>query len=283
MAATLQALHNMLMGGNDTTRSEVTLFDLDEKNEEVLADRARIFQYYPASLQDTKAVTWATKEIPGGSLPLYQWVSSGERQISFTACFSCDVDYGADRLRFQRNGTKFIESAKNFIKGGSPALSGEGQGVLGTTQFDRLNAVGEVWRNPDIVGALVWLRSFMLPRYGTSVPTVGQTAGGAQNFTASSSYTYAPRRLLLSMPNTGIGYLGGFSSALQKDVLRGIMVGCDITVGAWFPSGVPKYAEVDLRFNQIAQFADYVEFPTAGTEMELYGHDSYVMPSRKKG
>ena len=281
MAATLQALHNMLMGGNDTTRSEVTLFDLDEKNEEVLADRARIFQYYPASLQDTKAVTWATKEIPGGSLPLYQWVSSGERQISFTACFSCDVDYGADLLKFQRNGDKFTSSTKDFFNTGGVTILKDGN--PGETRFQRLKNVGEDWRNPNIVGALIWLRSFLLPRYGTSVQATGQTAGGARNFTASSSYTFAPRRLLLSMPNTGIGYLGGFSPSIQKDKMRAIMVGCDITVGAWFPSGVPKYAEVDLRFNQIAQFADYVEFPAAGFEMEARGHGAYFMPSRQKG
>ena len=50
------------------------------------------FQYFPDTVSDTKQVNWTPREIPGGSLPIYQWVASGERLISFTAYFTADVD-----------------------------------------------------------------------------------------------------------------------------------------------------------------------------------------------
>src|SRR3990172_6961093 len=52
--------------------------------------RARL-QYFPESLSDSRAVNYETKEIPGGSHPLYQWVAGGERQLSFTAVFTQEI------------------------------------------------------------------------------------------------------------------------------------------------------------------------------------------------
>jgi hypothetical protein len=36
-------------------------------------------------------VNYATKQIPGGSLPFYQWVSGGEHIVSFSAIFARDI------------------------------------------------------------------------------------------------------------------------------------------------------------------------------------------------
>ena len=51
----------------------------------------RAIQYWPAELSDNHSPSYTNKAIPGGNLPLYQWVSGGERQISFTATFSRDT------------------------------------------------------------------------------------------------------------------------------------------------------------------------------------------------
>jgi hypothetical protein len=56
-------------------------------------DPRRRLQYFPETLTDSKAVNYQVKDIPGGSLPLYQWVSSGAREISFTAVWTTDVDH----------------------------------------------------------------------------------------------------------------------------------------------------------------------------------------------
>lgn len=52
---------------------------------------ARSFQFWPATLSDNEAVNYATKQIPGGNLPFYQWVSGGEHQVSFQAVFARDL------------------------------------------------------------------------------------------------------------------------------------------------------------------------------------------------
>jgi hypothetical protein len=94
------------------------------------------FQYYPASISDTKAVTYSQKAVPGGSLPLYQWINGGERVISFTAMFSSDID-----------------------------LSLTSDAVGAGSLVDEVKANGVEDRNVDVRAALVWLRSFMLPMY----------------------------------------------------------------------------------------------------------------------
>lgn len=100
---------------------------LDENDEEILAD-IRKFQYFPESVQDTKAVNFQQKEIPGGSLPLYQWVSSGERILTFQATFTTDTD--------------------------PEEVSAE-----------QLKLAGVENMNVDVGAALTWLRSFMMPTY----------------------------------------------------------------------------------------------------------------------
>lgn len=96
------------------------------------------FQYFPESVSDSKNVNYQQKEVPGGSLPLYQWVNSGERSVSFTAVFTSDVDVTAD----------------------DPGDAAKGQALN-----NRLKAAGQSRRNPDIRAAVAWLRRYMLPTY----------------------------------------------------------------------------------------------------------------------
>lgn len=109
-----------------TSKCLITMYSADDEQGET-----RALQYFPESLTDSKAVNWAPKDIPGGSLPIYQWVSSGERTISFAAVFSCDVD-------FSKN-PELIEM--------------------------KIKAAGLERRNVDIRSAVAWLRSFTLPSY----------------------------------------------------------------------------------------------------------------------
>ena len=63
------------------------VFDLGEE-----FDRSAIkaFQYFPERITDTRSPNYSQKEIPGGSHPLYQFVSGGERVIAFDAIFTND-------------------------------------------------------------------------------------------------------------------------------------------------------------------------------------------------
>lgn len=51
-----------------------------------------VFQYWPSQTQDSYEVEYATKMIPGGSHPLYQWVSGSGRNLSFEAVFTAEVE-----------------------------------------------------------------------------------------------------------------------------------------------------------------------------------------------
>lgn len=94
------------------------------------------FQYFPDSIHDSKKVNYSAKDIIGGSLPIYQWVNSGARVISFNAIFSCDNDL-------------ISESAPSGLNAS-------------------LISIGENRRNVDIRSAVLWLRHYMFPRYGES-------------------------------------------------------------------------------------------------------------------
>lgn len=204
-----------------------------KKGEDVLEDGAvstgvtvgpRFLQYFPETITDTKAINYAPKDVPGGNLPLYQWISGGERTISFTAIFSSDADLSVvNPLRHQSEGLRN--------------------------------------RNVDVKSALLWLRSFLMPEY-----TDGQG-------------TIPPRKLLLYIPNSGIGLYGGYTS--NPDGIVCLMTDCGITIDAMWPDGTPRMATVSLAFAQTPQRASGVFFP--GYQEEI-GSRVYSQPlTRKEG
>ena len=203
------------------------------------------FQYFPDTISDSKAINYSQKEIPGGSLPLYQWMNGGERLITFTAMFTTDVDL-------------LIGSAQ---KTGALANFGRGEGDI----LDRLQAAGEGRRNVDIRSAIVWLRRYMLPSY-QSVDNAG---------VKGTTLTHAPSKLLLGMPNSGIGLSGGDSGFTSSpDSVVCVMTQCDVTYEAFFPSGLPRVASVSLAFAQVPQFGGFVQFPHRGVQMDNALHQA---------
>lgn len=99
------------------------------------------FQYFPAAISDSLSANYTTKQVPGGSHPLYQWVGGSERSLSFEVLFSTDVD-------------PTITAGALF--GSSPNSKSE------------LKKAGHEDRNVDVRAAVLWLRSFMLPHYEAS-------------------------------------------------------------------------------------------------------------------
>jgi len=203
--------------------SSVAIRELDGNDNEVPNGTLR-FQYFPESISDSKSVNWSPKDIPGGSLPLYQWISSGERSISFQAVFTTDIDFSLE-------GAKALLNVSNAVA--------------------RSNAPQEsTSRNVDIRTAVMWLRRFMMPRYGGNVAT-----GGA--------LTSAPHKLQLIMPGTGIGWAGGAGDTQHNTQhhITAIMTACEVEWVQFFPSGFPRIATVQLSFAQVAQYKGRVEFP----------------------
>lgn len=218
------------------------------------------FQYFPESVSDNKAINYATKEVPGGSLPLYQWINSGERTIGFTAMFTTDVDHlrndgGARKGAIQQAQDQFNTSAG--AAGGAAGGRGPNTEILTNvgpnsaikTMYSRLTGSGVLRRNVYIPAALVWLRRFMFPRYSS-----GQSETGVP-------FTFPPRKLLLTFPGTAIHLNGGGGTFGQAGGTVCIMTGNDITYDAFFPSGNPRVVSVALTFAQVPQLAGRVAFP----------------------
>jgi hypothetical protein len=180
------------------------------------------FQYFPESLSDTKQVNYQRKDIPGGSLPIYQWISSGERLISFTAVFTSDTTLISNDLS------------------------------LNTDLVERHKTVATRRRNVDIRAAIAWLRRHTLPAYLVNGSEVGVPI------------SKAPRKLCLSLKNSGIGISGGQSFIDSEDSITCVMTQCDVTYEAFFPTGIPRIASVSLAFAQIPQIGDVVYFPERG-------------------
>lgn len=211
------------LGSNslDQKISCVAIEELDEQDKSAGKSILR-FQYFPESISDTKNVNWNPRDIPGGSLPLYQWTSSGERAISFQAIFTTDVDFSSEALG----------------SAGAVAL------------WNRLKAAGESGRNVDSRSAVLWLRRFMMPRYGADTQV-------------GVPLTSAPRKLVLHIPGSGIGLTHGGLSMVHDghDFITAIMTGCGVEWVQFFPSGFPRIAVVSLSFAQVAQFQGAVYFP----------------------
>jgi hypothetical protein len=51
-----------------------------------------VFQYWPTQIQDSYSSEYASKIIPGGSHPLYQYIAGNGRTISFEAIFTAELD-----------------------------------------------------------------------------------------------------------------------------------------------------------------------------------------------
>ena len=99
-------------------------------------NNALFFQYWPQSLQDDYQVGYVEHEIPGGSHPLYQWVSGKGRQITFQALFTAEI-----------NQTR----RDNILTGVFGAANPEG---IPSGPF-----------TVDIAAALARIRSWMMPEY----------------------------------------------------------------------------------------------------------------------
>jgi hypothetical protein len=175
----------------------------------------RRFQYFPETVQDSYSPNWQTREVPGATLPIYEWINGSAREISFTAFFTSDVDLLADYAT--------------------------GVGFSFGTVADRLKQQGVQDRNVDIRAAVLWLRRFLMATYqdqgAVGVPLVNP-----------------PPRLLLCLPNSGIGLGAGQTQFVgTNDQVLSIMTGCDVTYEAFFPTGLPRIASVALTFAQVAQ------------------------------
>lgn len=111
-------------------KSKIFLDKLLPPDDKIDVSQSLAFQYFPETINDNFSVNYSTKNIPGGSLPIYQWVTGGEHLISFSTIFTTDID-------------PLTESVDK-------------------SDLEKMSLTG---RNVDTRAALVWLRSFTQPFY----------------------------------------------------------------------------------------------------------------------
>jgi len=263
---TLGTLAASITSVSATRRSEVYLTELGDDDLPLIQSGVpqwRRFQYFPESVSDTKQVNYQTKEVPGGSLPLYQYTGSGERTLSFTAYFTTDVDHLAQQRVVDFDASEIDAAGDQSLPGGTsirtPSISSSVNAMK-----DRLQASGVAHRNPYIPGALIWLRRFMLPRYG-------------ENSEIGVPLTKPPRKLMLHFTGSRLEQLGGAGgfSAAGGGILC-VMTQCDITIDSFFPSGNPRIANVGLAFSEVAQRGGVVKFPSASA-LDAVANDLYTL------
>lgn len=134
--------------------------------------------------------------------------------------------------QFIHGGERSLQFTAVFSRDMAPAAQvindGRGQTSTPTVQIDK--------NNVDINAAVWALRRFLYPSYGTS-----------------DLKAFPPEILKLQMDNTAIG---GYTPNGAVDIMNCIMQTCNVTYHAWFPSGVPRYATVDLEFLETIQSAE---------------------------
>jgi hypothetical protein len=138
--------------------SKIDLFKLSDKKASVVITRlgpndaageSLALQYWPDTITDSRAVNWTNKAIPGGNLPIYSWVNGGDRNITFSAVFTTDIDL----TKWQKDAAYAARTDEQLVQD--------------------MKRQGLTRRNIDIRSALIWLRSFTMPTYnpdGTYLP-----------------------------------------------------------------------------------------------------------------
>ena len=187
------------------------------------------FQYWPETIQDSRASEWAPKNIPGGSHPLYQWTHGGERRVSFTAIFSTDT--APDELALGQ--AEIAAGAITRFAGDNDPYTIQG--------INPLSGIEKGNRDIDLRAAVSWLRWYTYPYYDPE----------------NDWKAYEPPKCLLVMPKMGLAHTG-------SDSIVTVMTQCDVTYEACFENGFPRLIEVALEFAETVQSGQRVQFHGRG-------------------
>ena len=199
-----------------------------------------VFQFWPSQVTDNYTPNYSTKQIPGASHPLYQWVSGSGRNISFTANFISEV---RDDALFggASSNLPFTSRITGASAGGAAGrtTSALGAAFLPSSRY-----------TVNVAGALASLQRYLYPSYNEQ--------------TASKGITKPPKKLVLVLPGTKLGRADGADGVLC------ILKGANVTMESWFPSGELRAASVSLQFAEIVQYT-----ASSGTNIRYIGAESY--------
>lgn len=209
-------------------------------------DDVFVFQFWPQQVQDRYQVNYATKQIPGASHPLYQWTGGAGRTISFEATFVSEL----------------AEIPTDTSTTGFRARIQADTGVLGSSASSGLgNALGAALLPSSRYTVNVSAALAALQRY---------LYGSYHDTEAQSGITEPPRKLVLVLPGTKLGRAEG------NDGVLCILMGADVTMESWFPTGELRAATVSLEFAEIIQYTS-----GQGTKIKYIGAEKYDALARQ--
>ncbi|MGD9730092.1 MAG: hypothetical protein AB7L09_00165 [Nitrospira sp.] len=189
-----------------------------------------VFQFWPQQVTDNYTPNYATKNVPGGSHPIFQWTGGSGRDISFTAQFVTEITED----EFLPNPTSDFRSRITASAALSPTTNpGGGFGLSGLPVLGPLLLPSSRYKT-NVAAAVAALQRYLYPDY----------VDGGSN---SGKYAKPPRKLILVLPGTKLGRKDG------DDGILCIMRSAGVTMESWFPSGELRSVNVSLRFSEIVQ------------------------------
>jgi len=197
-----------------------------------------VFQFWPSQISDRYEVNYATKMIPGGSHPIYQWVGGNGRTISFDATFVSEIDEKA----FPPPATFTGQIQAQTITAGVPG------NLLGSAISAALLPSARYTVN--VRAAIAALQKYLYGKYN--------------DIEGKKGVTEPPKKLVLVLPNTSLGRSEG------NDGILCILLRADVTMESWYPTGNPRVATVALEFAEIVQHTD-----AQGSNIKFIGADEY--------
>lgn len=178
------------------------------------------FKILPDNISDNRGVNFASKAVVGGSHPIYQWVTSGERTVSFKILLSHE-----NKIIFARSK---LERAGNALK--NPLFAA----------LSQLNK-GQYENDQGIMESLEWLRALTYP--------VKKPKGliGGPPVLKLYLMTKAPTQ-------TTVGVTGSPPMSAKFVMnLSVILNSVNVNFEALFADGTPRLATVDLQFSEVVQ------------------------------
>lgn len=189
------------------------------------------FLLNPDSYEESKSANWIEHQVPGQSDPIFQWVSSGARQVSFEALVTADTAYfesyagtkpGEETDPVKNSINKLGEVASAFFK------------VTLPPPRQTLEVAADKGDSLDISKYLEYYRSLLLPTY--------------DNYNMPKLVDYSPPLLVLYNGNSfsNIPYGNRVSSKHDLWILKDLK----IRITKQLPNLAPMEATVQFTLVQ---------------------------------
>jgi len=187
-----------------------------------------VFPFFPSSISEGKEVNWQAISPPGSNIPVYVWISSGERSVSFSVWLAQE----------QKK-----DSVTGSILNALSAMSG-----AAVRSFDSDY-------NRDITMIVRWLRECREPEYNDDGLAIAPPVLTLGFMKTDEDDVYKIGFLDFGTVQEGILGPGG---VMKKGPMKCIMTTFGVEWVSFFPDGTPRLAQVSLGFAEVREEADEV-------------------------